>query len=70
MKKALEIDDIRELAQLLTAAKQQIIFVFQYGRFATGSLTRRYDFSRLVALCGSRRPMSTASCRIMFTERR
>ena len=49
MKQALEIDDLPERVELLTAAEQQIIFVFQNGRFATGSLTRRFDLSRLVA---------------------
>jgi hypothetical protein len=43
MKQALEIDDLHELTELLTARKQQIIFA--NGRFAKGSLTRRSDFS-------------------------
>jgi hypothetical protein len=36
MKQALEIDDHPELAEFKPPRKQQIIFVFQNGRFGQG----------------------------------
>jgi hypothetical protein len=71
MKQALEIDDLPELAELLTAAKAA-----DYVRISEWTLRRWVSDkkirckSRLITLCGSRRPISTASCRIMLTERR
>jgi hypothetical protein len=54
MKQALEIDDLHELAELLTAAEAA-----DYLRISV-----------LVALSGSRRAILTGSCRRMFMQRR
>jgi excisionase family DNA binding protein len=70
MKQALEIDDLHELAELLTAAEAA-----DYLRISVWTLRhwvsdKKIRFLKIGKLCGSRRPMSTASCRIMLTERR
>ena len=70
MKQALEINDLPELAKLLTAAEAADFIRIQNGRFATGSLIRRFHLSRLFAPCGSTRPTLTDFFRIMCKKRR
>jgi hypothetical protein len=47
MKQALEIEDLPELAKLLTAAEARIIFLFQNGRFATGVADKKIRFIKI-----------------------
>jgi hypothetical protein len=69
MKQALEIDDLRELAELLTAAEAAVYLRISEWMLATGCLPRRSDASRSAAPSVSRL-ISSGSYRIMFMERR
>ena len=60
MKRALEIDDFHELAELLTAAEPAVYLRISEWTLRYWVSDKKIRFIRLVALCGSRRPRSVS----------